>query len=138
MRHDHHVDVFVQLFFVFSVIALFISLQGVCRDILCQGNRQMQTGICVYPEKAKRDCSYSIFLKLTPVGGMLSLVEITSISYDNVLYHTLVQNIEALVDFQVYGESDASDMFGYIVVYLVIKTEIDEIQLFLLNWRKPI
>ena len=91
----------------------------------------MRTGMCVYPAEAKRDCSYSIFLKFTPVDGMLSLVDITSISNESVLYHILVQNIEALVDLQVYGESDDSDMFDYIVVYLVVKTEIDVIQSFI-------
>ena len=88
----------------------------------------MQQGKCVYPEEADRDCSYSIFLKLTPVDGMLSLVDTISISNNSLLTYL---DIGGEAEFQVYGESNASDMFGYIVVYLVVKTQLDVIQSFI-------
>ena len=120
-------------YIVFIYRIFFISLQGVCRDILCHENRQTEKGICVYREQTKGDSHcYSIFLKLTPLNGMLSL---SSISNYSLLHHILVQNIELFesmaTEWQVYGELNASDMFDYIVAYIVVKTKIDVIQSFI-------
>ena len=106
-----------------------------CRDILCKHeNRKMNKGKCVYHEYSNRDCSYSIFLKLTPVKYHLSLPDIAIISNNTLLY--LMQNMfyfrTQTVAWRVYGEPNSLDIIEFIVVNIVVNTDSDIVQEFII------
>ena len=105
-----------------------------CRDILCKHeNRNMYQGKCVYHEYSNKDCSYSAFLKLTPVNDILFSTDLAIISNGTLLY--LMQNIFSrytrTVEWRVYGEPNAYDIIEYIVVYIVVNNVSDAVQEFI-------